>query len=128
MNRQIDFRCWCPKKNKMFYSEQGLSGANGFVTVAEVYTGYSDQSEWVHYVFMQFTGLFDENRVKIFEGDIVKDFEDKYEVRFGWLRHGSGYGFYLSSPKMGGSSQMVLPEILKVIGNIFESPELLEDK
>ena len=81
---------------------------------------------------MQSTGLFDENGVEIFEGDIVQ-FEDYYEVsdslyiNKGIIEWCQG-GFHVTN------RDSVLMEDLfdgdsldvTIIGNIYENPELLE--
>ena len=72
---------------------------------------------------LQYTGLKDKNEKEIFEGDIIVHNNHKFEVvcdstRFIGLdndRSGKGYCCY----KDGSSS-------IEVIGNIYESPELLE--
>lgn len=83
---------------------------------------------------MQFTGLHDKHGKEIYEGDIVKSPDtlanDQYISQVVWesLRA----GFYL--PSMGGSGLANISihgfqsDELEVIGNVYENPELLEDK
>lgn len=86
----------------------------------------------------QFTGLIDRNGKRIFEGDIVKCFDiSRYRenefisvVEFwdgSWLlRASEDYGVYLynyeNSEGVGSLSE------IKVIGNIHDNPELLNDE
>lgn len=78
----------------------------------------------------QFTGMTDENGVKIFEGDIVAF--TRVNV-LGWNTHRVGevryYDelpiFYIMATT-GDAWDWVVCENIKVIGNIFDDPELLE--
>jgi uncharacterized phage protein (TIGR01671 family) len=76
---------------------------------------------------MQFTGLLDHHRKEIYEGDIMKYENYKGEVYFedvNWcliedscVDCGLASGFYIKQPSGG-----------EVVGNIYENPELLNDK
>lgn len=103
-----------------------------------------DAGEWIvnnDLELMQSTGLKDKDGQEIFEGDIVKrDGVKRPEVvRFGeWTDVDSlGYkeqyiGFYFESEHEGQewlhSVEPQFNHLYKVIGNIYENPELLEDK
>ena len=69
---------------------------------------------------MQFTGLLDKNRKKIFEGDILfnPDCNGRHEVKWMDMHEGVGLGIDCSSP--------IKFEFCEVIGNIYENPELIE--
>ena len=114
----------------MFYQEElGWTGSNGSVSIAEIYTGYKDSDEWKNYEVMQFTGMIDKNGVKIFEGDIVayktffygKERDHKKVVKLEkWVSDDFGQpdcvGYFNLSSEM------------EVIGNVYENPELLNNK
>lgn len=101
-----------------------------------------DAGEWIvnnDLELMQSTGLKDKDGQEIFEGDIVKrDGVKRPEVvRFGeWTNVDSlGYkeqylGFYFESEHEGQewlhSVQPQFNHLYKVIGNIYENPQLLE--
>lgn len=82
---------------------------------------------------MQFTGLNDRTGKAIYEGDIlaINNISNiKYEVRFGnYEPYGSNerqQGFYLYDDS--DSSTIPLTENYKILGNIYENPELLGER
>lgn len=67
---------------------------------------------------MQFTGMTDKNGKEIWESDIVKFYEMNAVIKY------YKNGFYIDD----GISSNWDSEDVEVIGNIYENPELLEDK
>ena len=81
-------------------------------------------------ILMQSTGLFDKNGKEIFEGDIV-DYKGRKAI-IKW--HGSYASFiyrFIDKPKERKAewSPLYLAYLhVEIIGNIYENPELLEEK
>lgn len=111
MNREIKFRAWDHKQNRM-------------------------QSEWIGYLrfgkgrypIMQFTGLSDKYNVDIYEGDIMaggNSTEGRYNHVIEWDKTGTRF----CARRVHGD--VVCPVSMlyiqgKVIGNIYENPEMLD--
>ncbi|WP_247906734.1 YopX family protein [Streptococcus anginosus] len=84
-------------------------------------------------VLMQSTGLKDKNDTEIFEGDVavmdgwrrqvVTFGTQEVEEEFGSVRIYRGFNLYLG----GGYPNAVMSEF-EVVGNIYENPELMEEK
>ncbi|MGU7942557.1 YopX family protein [Streptococcus suis] len=72
-------------------------------------------------VLMQSTGLFDKNAKEIFEGDVVKVFDDKLSK----IYYSDG-AFCVDILNGGTPLHAFLSEHLEVIGNVHQNPELLE--
>ena len=97
-----------------------------------------EEKDWLHFddyeCIMQSTGLKDKNGKEIFEGDIVQ-FEDCHEVSdFLYINTGiiewCQGGFHVTN-----RDSVLMEDLLDgdsldvtIIGNIYETPELLEDK
>ena len=101
---------------------------NGLPDDRDIYFYDFDEIE-----LMQSTGLFDENGVEIFEGDIVQ-FEDCYEVSdFLYINTGiiewCQGGFHVTNRDSVSMEDLLDGDLLEVtiIGNIYENPELLEE-
>ena len=89
-------------------------------------------------ILMQSTGLFDKNGREIFEGDIIKRyrspfFKAKWEYQIetvikeeASLLLGREYGKNFGTIPF--NSPFAKSDLLEVIGNIYENPELLEEE
>lgn len=83
---------------------------------------------------MQYTGLKDINGIEIYEGDIVRNEEDTYLVRFGEFTDSDDFqypairqtGFYIVDIQTDETFPFYSMRY-EVIGNAYENKELLED-
>ena len=133
------FRVWDKHSQKMFANDELIIWNNNVYAndskklSCNHLKGWSIDEEYL----MQSTGLKDKNGQEIFEGDIIKrDGIKRPEViRFGeWIDVDSlGYkeqyiGFYFESEHEGQewlhSVEPQFNHLYKVIGNIYENPEL----
>lgn len=124
MNREIKFRAWDGKRMYYFDNHQfnleynDISGWNVYPNQpnykGKYTTGESSESA-EKFELMQFTGLKDKNGIDIYEGDIVN---------IPYNRIGSKQVIYLPKEvKFSISGYNV--NVIEVIGNIHENPELL---
>src|SRR3990167_7911803 len=121
MNRQIKFRAWDGKKMDFNVERNGQFGF------------------YLHnFKCTQFTGEKDVNGTEIWEGDIVKRMADKYdfdkpdgkdhweEVEISQIEY-RGNGFWVKDECFGWEGENLWDwKQMEVIGNIFETPELLK--
>lgn len=126
MNRDIKFRAWIPEgqfdphaAGQMVYFslEQLINNATTKSTSA-----IKDLLDYYPHVIMQFTGLLDKDGKEIYEGDILKDIDNRHvEVKFD-----SGV-FYITKTGPTLAHAILLNSVAEceVIGNIYENPELL---
>lgn len=139
MKRKMKFRVW-DKQQKIMFSHKLIDQCekDGYVLWGDLFSGKDRTAE-----IMQFTGLKDYNNVNIYEGDIVTvngntnsaRLNKNYTITF------MDGAFCVTARNMGDSLNnsitirdlMFQAEnanhklILKVIGNIYENPELLND-
>jgi hypothetical protein len=127
--REIKFRAWSPKMQKM------LSWDIVKNMMAELLLTESGAN-----IPLQFTGLKDTNGKEIYEGDIIRDttdiFDEGSKVCFGFYDLYTDYdsfyglGFYLENikgeQKFAESINEYYGEDHEIIGNIYETPELLK--
>lgn len=138
MNREILFRGKKVNDGKWeygcFYREDTTDSGKSFIVVNDF--GFI---EVIHETVGQFTGLTDRNGEKIFEGDIVIYLQTgvKYSIGIGKCivrDNVSGYGVYLQGingnihDKVLLNTDYTVLSMIKIIGNIYDNPELLTDK
>lgn len=126
------FRVWDKTRNEMNYKVM----VGNCDTDDENWTcpiiWIEERKKWLHFddyeYIMQSTGLKDKNGKEIFEGDIVKMAKDVYSepTYYEVVRHYGGA--YRLESKQHGCELWLRHTDCKVVGNIYETPELLEDK
>jgi len=137
MKTKIKFKLWNPKTKKFIngYKEANklsLGTANDPKDKTSLCIANAPDE---YLTFCRFTGLLDKQGKEIYEGDICityyQDTESDYiEEKTGIIKDGTEYNrsaFVLEYVSMGvmsfGNKELV--EDIKVIGNIYENPELL---
>jgi hypothetical protein len=134
MDREIKFRiCYTGQlgeKLLIYNDERHLIGLDG--TIYENYGESWDKPTWeavfdaTEVKLQQYTGLKDKNGKEIYEGDIILYDYGKIIVTYGIQRVDAfeGVGFNLWS-HYGKENGIRLQSEIEIIGNIFETPELI---
>lgn len=126
--REIKFRAWNTETSKMIINlkEMGVFALQSIYSIDEFLVIPTNEK----YPLMQYTGLKDEKGVEIYEGDIVKykyiSREQIAEIKYNKEK----LGFDFADNKVNLSYAYNFRQInnIEVIGNIYENPELLENK
>ena len=120
MERILKFRFWTPDK-RMLNDHKGWVADIGINEALLCSKDYG-------YIAMQFTGLLDRNNKEIYEGDIVKQEKwvsiGKYVNSIGVVKY-KGINFTSECIGDWSGSNAELNGNAKVIGNIYENPELI---
>lgn len=131
MNREIKFRFWHLKDEKMidwvWITQNAWNSFRGDTPISLLFDFLTVKKDEV--VIQQFVGLLDKNGKEIYEGDILKCWDDciveewsKYHI--GVIVH-FGLGFTLKVEE-NYLDWFHNAENIEVIGNINENPELLK--
>ena len=129
------FRAWISEADTMTNNLKGIDFENETVVLKKFYweDGFPVEEEVFEVeignaILMQSTGLKDNNGKEIFEGDIVKMAKDVYSepTYYEVVRHYGGA--YRLESKQHGCELWLRHTDCEVVGNVYENPELLEDK
>ena len=138
--REIKFKAWDKKMNKMrivesigfgkpYYSHEGypvvnMIGRDCINNKDIIIHRDSHQCE-----LMQYTGLKDKNGKEIYEGDICKSFNNEYGDNVGLVKYSEetcSFDLHMKSKMKEIIYIGTDYNLVEVIGNIYENPELLE--
>ncbi|TES89943.1 MAG: hypothetical protein E3J87_11055 [Candidatus Cloacimonadota bacterium] len=119
--RKIKFRAWS-KREKYMYKWKQIHNGNLDDMIADK-----------DIIIRQYTGLKDKNGKEIYEGDILEHLKSKHTYKIEWDEESASYymqginpawtGFYFSN-----HHTEIYDDDFKIIGNIYENPELLKKK
>lgn len=76
----------------------------------------------------QFTGLCDKNGTEVYEGDIVKYTNGTKKVNGAWVDNSRIFAVEYDEGSFDVASLFHVSNCLEVIGNIHDTPELLDNK
>ena len=119
MNREILFRGKRVDSSEWFEGSYWLS-RSAVRETTYITDGYGNLFCVIPETVGQFTGLTDKNGVKIFEGDIIKHKENLFEIKYSTEQ--ARYLAVLTN----GVFDPVAMQNCKVVGNVFDNPELLK--
>ena len=129
----VRYRAWIKTEKRMFFSDDilNIDYENKEIVTQQIYfkNGLPDDRDIYFYdfdeiVLMQSTGLFDENGVEIFEGDIVR--QVRTQPTTGVVTMIEGAWLIMNDNEQLASDLWSETDENEIIGNIYENPKLLE--
>ena len=120
--REIKFRAW-DKINKEMFNVESMNFQE-----RRVYRDIVSYREFNGVELMQYTGLNDKNNKEIYEGDIL--FESFGEKYYKVIFENGGFRAEFNGDFEEHFFDLidVVAQSCKVVGNIYENPELMEDE
>lgn len=138
--REIKFKIWDKTRNKMLTSNCGaflLTQEGNAVFHQNGNNPLEALIEQIDYEVLMYTGLKDKNGTEIYEGDIIRTHENRIQKVI-WHNNGFKLEYKFKRSYRGESYWETRKDIelsetnnkrwgIKVIGNIYENPELLKE-
>ena len=138
--REIRFKIWDKTRNKMLTSNCGaflLTQEGNAVFHQNGNNPLEALIEQIDYEVLMYTGLKDKNGTEIYEGDIIRTHENRIQKVI-WHNNGFKLEYKFKRSYRGESYWETRKDIelsetnnkrwgIKVIGNIYENPELLKE-
>ena len=133
-NREIKFRIWhAPSKNFVFYKDEYFLDMDGKLWYIEDGECRSIKVSLKDYIIQQFTGLKDKNGKEIYEGDILSqavfpketDMTEIVIFEDGRFCIKTNYKNIFHRNNLDLDNQLVATFKFKIIGNIYENPNLI---
>ena len=115
--REIKFRAWDQENNQM------INWYDTFFYDDSPVTRYSGDFSYIEMPLMQYTGLKDKNEVEIYEGDIIRSYNEFGEA----FEQLSVVEYDVSTGQLKGIDIKYI-DYEEVIGNIYENPDLIKRK
>ena len=126
--REIKFRAWIREGEWVEPDEMEQAYVMCYDLAFEEYEPINDLLAGVEHL-MQFTGLHDKNGKEIYEGDIIESDGILFRIEYSIDGNHAYYaGYCLDDMSLETVMELFDFGSLAVIGNIYENPELLEEK
>lgn len=128
--RILKYRAWIKDKHKMEKVSSITFLTNNSYTISTDNLDLYDFYSYAEYVLMEFTGIKDKTGKEVYEGDIVRfydDYDEEYITTVVFIDCLGAYGVEWDGFQSSFDDiNEYYSKDIEVIGNIYEDPELLE--
>lgn len=137
MDRAIKIRAWDKGWKEIVYSDVIHHNINFGITIHKAYKPSTDDTYFPiqeNLTLMQFTGLYDCEGKEIWESDIIEEYgREAFRYVVAWDTENAAWGYKGERKNYNwahgwGESQRATLQNMKVIGNLYEHPNLLNNE